>query len=126
MIFYYSNFRPCSGGPHSISDILVLYANENSKEIEFSFEKSIIADMNSRKNVEDAILCIGYTRWRKMEIEEELANNLWIVAEPNPEIIFCKESSESAWLNALSFAGIDQNKFASRYIKDSDLQSKSR
>ena len=54
---------------------------------------------------------IGYTGWSAGQIEFEIQNNLWIVAEPDKDLIFGTESS-SKWLNALINLGIDSSDFS--------------
>lgn len=53
-----------------------------------------------------AVLILGYAGWGEGQIEDELAENVWLTAEPTPELLFGAEH-EAKWSRALAGIGVD-------------------
>lgn len=53
-----------------------------------------------------AILVLGYAGWGEGQLEEELADNVWLTAEPSLDILF-DEDHATKWSRALAGLGID-------------------
>lgn len=53
-----------------------------------------------------ALLMLGYSGWGPGQLEDELINNGWLVADATPELVFDLEPDEK-WQAALASLGID-------------------
>lgn len=108
------------GGPCNLERGFFLHSLDYKKESIFECEKSsiaissnaeIIEDINTGKGPNNTIFIIGYTGWNAGQLESELEDNLWIVAEPNPELIF-SENHSVKWDFGLADVGINVHEFA--------------
>lgn len=52
------------------------------------------------------ILALGYAGWGRGQLENEVTQNAWMIAEPDDEIIFNTEL-EQKWPRAMSMLGVD-------------------
>ncbi len=52
------------------------------------------------------LLALGYAGWGASQLEEEVANNVWMIAEPDEEILFNTEL-DLKWPRAMAMLGID-------------------
>ncbi|MEM6410362.1 MAG: YqgE/AlgH family protein [Pseudomonadota bacterium] len=59
----------------------------------------------SEKPPENAILALGYSGWGPGQIEQEIAENAWLVANIDQDLVFAR-SHESKWQQALDIMGI--------------------
>lgn len=55
---------------------------------------------------EAALLMLGYAGWEPGQLENEIRNNGWLVADATPQIVFGADSS-AKWSEALKSLGID-------------------
>ena len=60
------------------------------------------ADLGPRRSV----LLLGYAGWGEGQLEEELADNVWLVSDPDPELLF-DDDHETKWTRALARIGVD-------------------
>ena len=74
-----------------------LHTNEYNKNLLFnpindglavSSNLQIIQDISNGVGPKQSLFIIGYTGWGADQLEFELENNLWIVSEPNLDLIF--------------------------------------
>ncbi|HPE48324.1 MAG TPA: YqgE/AlgH family protein [Hyphomonas sp.] len=56
-----------------------------------------------------SVMALGYSGWGAGQLEEELAENAWIVSDADPDIIF-GGSHERKWRHALARMGIDSGR----------------
>jgi putative transcriptional regulator len=107
------------GGPVEIERGFFLHTNEYSKNLLFSpiddglavsSNTQIIKDISNGTGPKRSLFIIGYTGWAADQMEFELENNLWIVAEPNLDLIF-DEAADAKWPKALSTLGISKYDF---------------
>lgn len=107
------------GGPLELERGFFLHSAEYNKNLLFKPENSDLAVSSNIEILKDItagigpklnIFTIGYTGWSAGQIEFEIQNNLWIVAEANKELIFGAETS-SKWINSLTALGIDSADF---------------
>ncbi|MAI62708.1 MAG: hypothetical protein CBB87_09560 [Micavibrio sp. TMED27] len=55
---------------------------------------------------EQFLFILGYAGWSAGQLEDELRQNVWLVCEPNDEIIFTTDMQEK-WKNSISTLGFD-------------------
>jgi putative transcriptional regulator len=53
-----------------------------------------------------SVLALGYAGWGDGQLEEELADNVWLVAEPDLDLLFDTDF-ETKWARALATLGVD-------------------
>ena len=102
------------GGPVDIDRGFVLHSSDYFK-IDSSLKLSDTLSLTSTKDVlevlvkEDApkkaMLAVGYSGWGAGQIESELKDNAWIVADADEGIIFDTDL-EGKWVKALATLGI--------------------
>ena len=52
-----------------------------------------------------AVLALGYSGWGAGQLEEELAQNAWLVCDPDPKLVY-RQDHEDKWTKALAKIGI--------------------
>lgn len=115
------------GGPNSIGQGFIIYrhpnasdhGNEKKTEITISSSKQDLADIAKGIGLGDCLISLGCTRWHEKELDKELANNDWLVAPFNEEVLFSPLNSESAkksiftkWCDAAATFGLDLNRIS--------------
>ncbi len=68
--------------------------------------QDILEDIAVGSGPDAAILMLGYTGWEPGQLENEIMENGWLVADATPEIVFGSDSSMK-WTAALNSLGID-------------------
>ncbi|MEZ5998947.1 MAG: YqgE/AlgH family protein [Hyphomonas sp.] len=56
-----------------------------------------------------SVMALGYSGWGAGQLEEELADNAWIVSDADPELVF-GSAHERKWRHALGRLGIDSGR----------------
>jgi len=102
------------GGPVDIDRGFVLHSADYFK-VDTSLKLSNTLSLTSTKDVlealvkdeapEKAMLAVGYSGWGAGQIERELQQNAWIVADADEAIIFDTDL-EGKWAKALAVLGI--------------------
>ena len=72
----------------------------------------IIQDIASGKCPDQYMVALGYAGWGAGQLEEEIANNVWINGPISPEIIY-NTPAESRWHAAAAVLGIDTSQISS-------------
>lgn len=107
------------GGPVEIERAFFLHSSEYDKNILFHEEQShisvssnmqILKDIASGIGPRNNLFIVGYTGWTSKQLDFEIENNLWIVAEPDVKLIFA-EDWENKWSITLNSAGVSSNYF---------------
>jgi len=107
------------GGPVEVERGFFLHTGEYNKNLLFNPAESnlavssnaqILQDIADGTGPQNSIFIIGYTGWSAGQMEFELENNLWLISEPNNDLIFL-ESPENKWGKALATLGISTNDF---------------
>lgn len=107
------------GGPVEIERGFFLHTGEYTKNLLFnpadsnlavSSNSQILQDIADGTGPQKNIFIIGYTGWSAGQLEFELENNLWLIAEPNHDLIF-EENPKDKWGKALATLGISTNDF---------------
>ncbi len=78
------------------------------QQIAVSFSIDILNDIAYGKGPEQNLIALGYASWRPHQLEQEIINNCWLVADPTPELVF-KTKDEEKWQKAVDSIGIDLN-----------------
>ncbi len=76
------------------------------KDIAISSSLDIINDIAFGIGPKDNIIALGYSSWRPQQLEQEIMNNDWLIADTYPELIF-RTKDEDKWEKALNSIGID-------------------
>ncbi len=114
------NLEILIGGPLDLERGFFLHSAEYNKNLLFkpahsdlaiSSNIEILKDITTGAGPKLTMFTIGYTGWNNGQIEYEIQNNLWIITEPDNELIFGVENS-SKWHNALVNLGIDISDFS--------------
>lgn len=109
-----------AGGPVDVERGLVIHSNDykSSKTIELTDEifltstADIVADIALGKGPEHYNLCMGYSGWNPLQLEEEIANDCWMVVPATTEVLFKTPvderygaAAETIGLNFTNFSG---------------------
>ncbi|MBW8734234.1 MAG: YqgE/AlgH family protein [Asticcacaulis sp.] len=68
--------------------------------------RDILADMARGAGPQHAIIALGYAGWGPGQLENELAQNAWIVAPASYDLLF-RNGYDNLWARALGSLGID-------------------
>ena len=107
------------GGPIEVERGFFLHTSEYSKNLLFdpsdrnlavSSNAQILQDIANGIGPRNSLFIIGYTGWGLGQLEFELENNLWIISEPEHDLIFLKDSAQK-WNKALGLLGISKHDF---------------
>jgi len=103
-----------NGGPVDIDRGFVLHSSDYFKT-ETSLKLSDTLHLTSTKDIlealvkdeapEKAMLAVGYSGWGAGQIEREVQDNAWIVANADEALIFDTDM-DSKWIRALASLGI--------------------
>ncbi len=66
----------------------------------------VLEDIARGEGPDEALLALGYSGWGPGQIESELQDNAWLVAEANTGVVFSPDSG-GKWARALGEMGID-------------------
>lgn len=104
------------GGPVDIDRGFVLHSADYFKEetslklsdtLSLTSTKDILEALVSEKNApEHAMLAIGYAGWGAGQLEAEVAQNSWLIADSDEALIF-SDDLDAKWAIALAGMGID-------------------
>jgi putative transcriptional regulator len=84
--------------------------NPSENNIAVSSNSQILQDIADGDGPHNSMFIIGYTGWSAGQLEFELENNLWLISEPNHDLIFLGKSEEK-WSKALATLGISTSDF---------------
>ena len=87
-----------------------LLFNPNQGELAVSSNVQILQDIATGIGPKNSIFIVGYTGWGSGQLDFELENNLWIIADPDKELIFSENDSDK-WAKALNIVGVSSNDF---------------
>ena len=110
-----ANSKVLDGGPVDIDRGFVLHSDDISRTpnalplkhgLCLSSTKDALEALVSKNAPSKALLAIGYAGWGGGQIEREIQDNAWIIAESDPDIIF-NEEHDAKWEQAIRSLGID-------------------
>jgi putative transcriptional regulator len=109
------------GGPVDIERGFFLHTSEYDKNLLFkpkdneglavSSNVEILKDIASGLGPKNAMFFVGYTGWNAGQMEFEIENNLWIISEPDQDLIFSPDLAHK-WNHALDRLGISNAYFS--------------
>ncbi len=68
--------------------------------------EALLAMVDPTTGPHRSVLMLGYAGWGDGQLEDELGENVWLVAEADPELIFDTDH-ESKWGRVLAGLGVD-------------------
>ena len=109
------------GGPLEKIRGFVIHSPEYVKEdtvviddiIAISSSVEVIEDIAFGAGPEENIIALGYASWSPKQLENEIINNSWLVAEPSRDLIF-RTKDEDKWQKAVDEIGIDVSRISAR------------
>ena len=75
-------------------------------KIAVSSSIDIITDIAFGTGPKESLIALGYASWAPQQLENEIVNNSWLVANPTPELVF-RTKDEEKWQKAIESLGID-------------------
>lgn len=112
------------GGPVEVARGFFLHTGEYNKNLLFNTQDSnlavssnsqILQDIADGTGPQNSLFIIGYTGWNAGQLEFELEHNLWLISEPDHDLIF-QTDSQQKWSKALGKLGISTNDFVEQNL----------
>ncbi len=108
------NINLYRGGPLEKVRGFVLHSTDYIKgdtvvidnEMAVSSSLDILNDIACGSGPQDNLIALGYASWQPGQLEQEIVNNCWMVANPGRELIF-RTKDEEKWQKAMDELGID-------------------
>jgi len=103
------------GGPVETGRGFVLHSDEYASPIEtlkvrpgfaMTATVDILEDIAAHKGPENALLMLGYAGWGPGQLEQEIAQNAWLVAPARAVVVFDTADGEK-WSAGLNILGVD-------------------
>ncbi len=106
------------GGPIEYERGFFLHSDDYQENLLVKLQDHIAVSSNSKisydialgQGPKDSLFILGYTAWKAGQIEIEIKNNLWILADCNRELIFA-DHPEKKWYKVLHDLGIKKSHF---------------
>ena len=77
-----------------------------SEDIFLTSSADILQDIGHNQGPENMLVALGYASWGEGQLEQEIAENSWLSAPANTEVLFTTPSQQR-WQKAASLLGID-------------------
>ncbi len=108
------NLTVMNGGPVENARGFLLHSNDflQKDTIKIDENFSVTGTIDALKQVangegpDQMLFMLGYAGWGAKQLEQELAQNSWLVVDPDPEIIFGAEHDKK-WTKSVSKLGFD-------------------
>lgn len=103
-----------NGGPVDIDRGFVLhsadYYNEDtslriSETLALTSTRDVLESLTSSEGPDMAVLAVGYSGWGGGQLEQEIAQNAWMVIDGKEGLIF-EDDLDDKWSKALSYIGV--------------------
>lgn len=109
-----------SGGPLEQVRGMVLHSTDYMKDgsimvgdgVAISSTTEIISDIAFGQGPKDKLIALGYSFWQPRQLEMEIYNNNWLVADADRNILF-RAPDEEKWQRALDETHIQLNRLVS-------------
>lgn len=103
-----------TGGPVENTRGFILHSNdfEHEETIKVDDEFYVTGTVEALKAIasgqgpKDHLFVLGYAGWSPGQLEEELQGNVWLVLDPDADVLF-KTAANDKWRTAISRLGID-------------------
>lgn len=81
-------------------------------KIAVSSSIDVITDIAFGLGPKENLIALGYASWAPEQLEKEIMNNTWLIANPTNELVF-RTKDEDKWQKAIDSLGIDISRLAS-------------
>lgn len=109
--------EPCtllSGGPVEMGRGYLLHSPDYTQAETVQFAEGFcltatvqaVQDVVAGRGPREKLLILGYAGWDEAQLEKELKEGSWLVADPTPDFVF-NEAADDKWASALKSLGID-------------------
>ncbi len=107
------------GGPVEPERGFILHSDEYTKNLLLKFSDNHLAVSSNIEILKDivhgagpksSLFVLGYTAWGPSLLEQEMANNMWLVADYDKNLMFSANDGKK-WDRALAHIGIDDSLF---------------
>lgn len=104
-----------NGGPVDIDRGFVLHSSDYFKPetslkcsdtLSLTSTKDVLESLVSENHPKQAMMAVGYAGWGAGQLEQEIAENFWLVTDANDELVFSQDLT-GKWAAALADMGID-------------------
>ena len=104
-----------NGGPVDIDRGFVLHSSDYFKPnsslkisdtLSLTSTKDVLESLVSDNHPKNALLAVGYAGWGAGQLEKEIAENSWLVADADDDLVFSQDLS-GKWAKALADMGIE-------------------
>ncbi len=104
-----------NGGPVDIDRGFVLHSSDYFKPessliisdtLSLTSTKDVLESLVSEDHPKQAMLAVGYAGWGPGQLEQEIAQNSWLVTDADEDLVF-SEDLDGKWATALTEMGID-------------------
>ncbi len=75
--------------------------------------EALLAMTDPVRGPRQAVLLLGYAGWGDGQLEDELAENVWLTAEPDLDLIFDQDHA-TKWTRALAGLGVEAGRLSSQ------------
>lgn len=104
------------GGPIAEEQGFILHTPQSnfassigvSDDIMITTSLDVLKSIGSSNQPDNLFLALGYASWQTMQLEDEIAQNDWLVAPAAPELIF-SVPIENRWQKAAELLGVNIN-----------------
>lgn len=79
-----------------------------SEEVFITGSSDIFRDMAADQGPEHSVIALGYAGWDSGQLENEVADNRWLIVPGDAEILF-ETAHQERWLAAAKKLGVDLN-----------------
>lgn len=83
-----------------------------TEDIGVTTSRDIIMEIAKGRRPEQSLIALGYAGWEADQLEDEIANNVWLNGPVNPDIIFDRPNA-SRWESAAAILGVDTSHLSS-------------
>ncbi len=83
-----------------------------TEDIGVTTSRDIIMEIAKGRRPERSLIALGYAGWEADQLEDEIANNVWLNGPVNPDIIFDRPNA-SRWESAAAILGVDTSHLSS-------------
>ena len=120
-ICYSKNYKVLFGGPVEFKSGFLLHSTDyeiknTTLKINDSFcltnDVKALEDLNEGKGPLSSLFMLGYAGWYPGQLEKEILEDSWLVANPDPELVFSESYSDKYSLS-LKLLGIENAYFSS-------------
>jgi putative transcriptional regulator len=83
-----------------------------TEDIGVTTSRDIIMEIAKGRRPQRSLIALGYAGWGADQLEDEIANNVWLNGPVNPDIIF-DSPDEARWESAAAILGVDTSNLSS-------------